>query len=94
MPFVLVRVKVQDYPQWLLVMQEHVATRRSLGSRGTRVFRDTEHPDQVLCLTEWEDFARAREFLAWGDPGEIAKRSTRSGAPESLFLEESDHLVA
>ncbi len=94
MPFVLVRLRVQDYPQWLRVMQEHVAARRSLGARGTRIFRDTEHPDQVVCLTEWEDFARAREFMASGDPVEIAKRSTRTGAAESLFLEESDQLVA
>ncbi len=94
MPFVLVRLKVQDYPQWLRVMQEHVAARRELGARGTRIFRDTEHPDQVVRRTEWEYFARAREFMPVGDPVEIAKRSTGTGAPESRFLEESEHLVA
>ena len=94
MPFVLVRVQVEDYPKWKLVMEEHVSKRKKLGSKGTRIFRDSERANHILCLTEWEDFSRAREFMGWGDLDEIGRRSTRTGAPEVEFLDEVDVLPA
>jgi hypothetical protein len=94
MPFVLVRIRVSDYGKWKQVMEEHVAKRKELGSKGTRIFRDSEHPDQIVCLTEWGDFAKAREFMNWGDPGEIAARSSRTGSPEVCFLDPLDSLPA
>lgn len=75
-------------------MAEHVTKRKELGSKGTRVFRDAERSDQVLCLTEWTDFERAREFMGWGDPNEIARRSTKKGEPEITLLNEVDRLPA
>ena len=94
MPFVLVRVSVTDYRRWKQVMEDHVAKRMELGSKGTRVFRDAEHPDRVLCLTEWGTFARARKFMGWGDPDETRRRSTVTGTPEVLFLDQVDTLPA
>ncbi len=94
MPFVLVRVRVEDYEKWKAVMNEHVPKRKELGSRGTRIFRDAERADDVLCLTEWRDFPKAREFMGWGDPEEIRRRSSRTGAPEVEFLNEVDVLPA
>lgn len=94
MPFVLVRLSVEDMPKWKTVMQEHVAKRAELGSRGTRIFRDAEHSGSVFCLTEWADFARAREFMGWGDPVEIRRSSTVRGTPDVFFLELVDELPA
>lgn len=94
MPFVLVRISVEDFRKWKTVMQEHVGKRAELGSRGTRIFRDTEHPDSVLCLTEWTDFDRAREFMGWGDPAKIRGGSTVKGIPDVSFLELVDELSA
>ncbi len=94
MPFVLVRVRVEDYSKWKLVMDEHVPKRRELGSKGTRIFRDAERADHILCLTEWGESSKAREFMQWGSPEEIGRRSTRTGAPEVEFLEEVDNLPA
>jgi hypothetical protein len=94
MPFVLVRVSVADYRKWMQVMENHVGRRMELGSKGTRVFRDAEHPDQILCLTEWGTFSKAREFMGWGDPDDIRKSSTVAGSPEVLFLEQTDVLPA
>jgi len=94
MPFVLVRVGVADYRQWKRVMEEHVAKRKELGSKGTRIFRNANRPDEIICLTEWGDLDKAREFMKWGDPEEIAKQSSRTGAPEVLFLDQVDSLAA
>ncbi len=94
MPFVLVRVSVEDYRKWKAVMQEHVGKRAELGSRGTRIFRDTEHPESVFCLTEWGDFARAKEFMGWGDAAQIRRSSTVKGSPDVSFLELADELSA
>jgi len=94
MPFVLVRVSVADYAKWKGLMAQHVAKRAELGSRGTRVFRDAEHPDRVFCLTEWGTFSKAREFMGWGDPDEIRERSTVTGAPEVVLLDQVDAFPA
>ena len=94
MPFVLVRLSVADYRKWKQVMEDHVAKRMELGSKGTRVFRDTEHPERIVCLTEWGTFSKAREFMGWGDPEEIRRRSTIAGSPEVLFLDQVDTLLA
>jgi hypothetical protein len=90
MSYVLVRVTVADYRKWKRVMEDHIPKRMELGSKGTRIFRDAEHPERILCLTEWGSFAKAREFMSWGDPGEIHKHSTAEGSPEVLFLEHVD----
>ena len=94
MPFVLVQLKADDYREWKRVMEEHVPKRRALGSTGTRIFRDAERPDQIFCLTEWGSFEKAREFMNWGDPAEIARRSTRAGDVTVRFLDEVDGLPA
>lgn len=94
MPFVLVRIPVEDYGKWKAVMKEHVGKRAELGSRGTRIFRDAEKPEYVFCLTEWGDFGKAKEFMGWGDPAQIRRRSTVKGSPDVWFLELANELSA
>lgn len=94
MPFVLVRVPVEDYQKWKALLQEHVGKRAEPGSRGTRIFQDAEHAGYLVCLTEWGDFTKAREFMRWGDPQQIQRRSTVKGSPEVWFLELVDELSA
>ncbi len=63
-------------------MMDPVAKRMELGSMGTRVFRHTESTNQILCLTEWGMFSKAREFMGSGDPHEIRTRSMVAGSPD------------
>lgn len=94
MPFVLVRIRVADYTRWKRVREEHVTKRTELGSRGTRIFRNAETPDEVVCLTEWRTFEKAREFMSWGDPEEIRTRSGVLGSADVLYLDAIESLPA
>jgi len=57
-----------------------VIGRRELGSKGSRIFRDTGRPDQVRRLTRWGSFAKARAFI----DREVPRGS--SATPGALFL--------
>jgi hypothetical protein len=90
MPYLLARHKVKDYDRWKAVFDEHAAKRKELGSKGGRIFRNSERPDEVLVLTEWGDLSKAREFTRWGDPNAIRKGAGLIDQPDVYFLEQVD----
>lgn len=62
MPVMLIRHKVADYGAWKPLFDEHGTTRRANGSRGGRLFRSADDPNEVVVLLEWDDLERARFF--------------------------------
>ena len=94
MPFQLVRHKVRDYEKWRATFHAHMGKRKELGSKGARVFRNSEKPDEVLVLVEWGSLSKAREFMNWGDPSEIRKESGVVDQPDCYLLEQVDRTAA
>jgi len=94
MPYLLARHGVKDYAQWKTVFDEHAEKRRELGSKGGRIFRNSERPNEILVLTEWGDLSKAREFTRWGDPNAIRKGAGLVGQAEVYFLEQVDRTPA
>ena len=88
MPCLLIRHKVQDYPVWKAVFEEHEATRRANGSQGGWLFRNAADPDEVLLLLEWDDLERARLFVDSDDLQEAMMRAGVTDRPDIWFLEE------
>jgi len=46
MTYLLVRHKVEDYAKWKPVFDEHGAARKAGGSKGARVFRFIDNPNE------------------------------------------------
>ena len=61
MPYLLERHKVQDYDRWRKVFDEDAGNRAASGSRGARIFRDTDDPSELVVLFEWESLEMARQ---------------------------------
>lgn len=89
MPYLLVRHKVQDYARWRPVYDEHGATRKAGGCKGTHVFRSADNPNEIVVLLEWDDLANARRFAQSPDLREIMQRAGVTGQPDISFLDDA-----
>src|SRR5215207_1926254 len=74
MPYMLVRHKVEDYERWKPGFEEHGATRKESGSKGVRLFRNADDPNETVILLEWDDLENARQFAQSDDLREAMQR--------------------
>jgi hypothetical protein len=94
MPYQLVLQRVKNYKHWKSVFDEHINKRKELGSKGARIFRNSERPDEILVLVEWGDLSKAREFMKWGNPNEIRKKAGLVDQPNEYLFERIATVVA
>jgi len=88
MPYMLVRHKVENYENWKPVFEEHGDTRRESGSKGARLFRNADAPNETVILIEWEDLENARRFTQSEDLREMTQRAGVTDQPDIYFLGE------
>ena len=86
MPSVLIRHKVQDYSNWKPLFDAHSSTRRAAGSKGGRLFRSADDRDELFILLEWDDMARAREFVESQELRDAMKRAGVADQPDIYLL--------
>ena len=88
MPVVLVRHKLQDYDAWKPGFDQHGSTRQASGSRGGRLFRNADDPNETFILLEWDGLEKARDFAQSDDLRETMQRLGVADQPDVYFLEE------
>ena len=88
MPYALFHSKVEDYEKWRPGFDEDIATRRESGSKGVRLFRNADAPNETVILIEWEDLEHARQFAQSEDLRETMERAGVADQPDIYFLEE------
>lgn len=88
MPYILVRHKVADYAKWKPVFDEHGAARKASGSKGGRLFRNADNPNEVIILLEWDDLGKARQFAQTQDLRQTMERSGVIDQPDVYFVDE------
>ncbi|OEC85174.1 MULTISPECIES: hypothetical protein [Methanobacterium] len=59
---VLVKIRVENYDKWKSMFDKFVDDRKSKGSKGVTIFRDTEDPNLVIILLKWDELNSARKF--------------------------------
>jgi quinol monooxygenase YgiN len=91
---VIVRVTFENYEKWKPVFDEAASLRREYGSRGVRVFRNMDKPNEALIFGEYEDLEKVRQLFQSPGFREATKRAGVSGPPEVIFLEQVDELPA
>jgi heme-degrading monooxygenase HmoA len=91
---VTVRVTFEDYEKWKAVFDEAGSLRKAYGSKGVRVFRNMDKPNEVLIFGEYEDLEKVRQLFQSQEFREATKRAGVSGPPEVSFLEQVDELPA
>lgn len=62
MPYVLLQHRVENYEEFLEIYEADIPHRKRRGSRGARLFRSADDPNQLVMLFRWEDLDKARHF--------------------------------
>ena len=86
--FILSRSKVQDYARFKPNCDEHGATRKAAGSKGARVFRSQDNPNEVIILMEWDELKNAHQFAQSQDLKKAMEKAGVADKPDTYFLEE------
>jgi heme-degrading monooxygenase HmoA len=95
MPYLLVRHKVEDYERWKPVFDhDHGATREQRGSKGGRILRNADDPNELVILLEWDSFDNARQFANADELGEAMQRAGVADQPDVYVLEEIEQVRA
>jgi heme-degrading monooxygenase HmoA len=92
MPYLLVRHKVEDYERWKPIFDEHGAVREPNGSKGGRLFRNADDPNETVVLFEWDNVENARTFTQSQDLRETMQRSGVADQPDIYFFEEVEEV--
>lgn len=88
MTYVLVIHKVEDFDRWKPAYDEHGAVRKANGSKGAFVFRNTDDPNQLVVITQWENLESAKNFAESKNLKEAMQKGGVSGKPDIYYLEE------
>jgi len=64
MIYLLVHHEVADYPAWKSIFDSSLDWRTRNGEHNCRIFRWVQNPNELTLLFEWENFERARTFIA------------------------------
>jgi len=95
MPYLLVRHKVEDYEGWKPVFDhDYGATREQWGSKGGRILRNADDPNELVMLLEWDSLENARKFAHAEELREAMRRAGVADQPDVYFLEEVEQVRA
>lgn len=88
MAHILVHHKVNDFNNWKPFFEKHSAYRAENGSLGGKVFRNSNDPNEVFVLLEWDSIENAMRFAQSDDTREVMKTAGVLGIPSVYFVEE------
>jgi len=94
MTYLLVRHKNKDYAKWKTVFDEHSATRKASGSKGGRLFRNADNPNEIVVIFEWDNLEKARRFAQSEDLKKTMQQAGVIDKPDVYFLEEIERVPA
>ena len=90
MSYTLVRLKVEDYAKWKPFFDQNGTVRKGSGSKGARVFRSAENPNEVTILSEWDNLRNAQQFYQSAELREVMGKAGVIGKPDITFLDQAD----
>ena len=92
MPYMLVRHKVEDYERWKPVFDGNAPVRKQSGSKGGRLFRNADDPNEIVILFEWDPLDNARTYAQSWDLRERMQRAGVADQPDIYFFEEVEEV--
>jgi heme-degrading monooxygenase HmoA len=85
----LVHHNVEDYNKWKNIFDEHSPFRAQMGSKGGRVFRSANDPNDLFILFEWDNLENAKKFTQSDNLKQTMQKAGVKGTPDIYFLEET-----
>ena len=87
MPYLLVRHTVKDYEKWKPFFDEHQPTRQKSGSKGGHIYRNSQNPNELIIIFEWDTLDNARKFAESSDLQKQMEKAGVIGKPDVYFLD-------
>ena len=94
MSYILVKHNVGEFGKWKTFYDKHLGTRKAGGSKGARVFRNTNNPNEAILLFEWNTLENAQKFAQSDDLRQRMQEAGVTGKPDIYFLDEVEHTSA
>ncbi|MBF0564971.1 MAG: cyclase [Nitrospirae bacterium] len=92
MPYLLARLKIEDYAKWKPIFDEHAKDRKEFGgSKGGTLFRNAHDENEFFVLLELEDLDKGRKFVESDNVKEAMSRAGVTGH-DFYFLEEAEKI--
>jgi heme-degrading monooxygenase HmoA len=88
MPYLLVRHTVKDYTKWKPFFDEHQSTREKSGSKGGHLYRNSQNPNELIIVFEWDTLDNAKKFAESADLRDQMEKAGVVGKPDVYFLEQ------
>lgn len=89
----IVRHKVEDYGKWKPVFDAHAATRKAAGCKGGRLFRNSDNPNEIIVVWDWDSVENAKKFAGSVDLRETMMKAGVADHPDLYFLEEIEKIA-
>ncbi|SNQ62898.1 antibiotic biosynthesis monooxygenase family protein [Candidatus Methanoperedens nitratireducens] len=74
----------------VMEFDERATVRKASGSRGGRLLRNADNPNEIVMILEWDSIENARKLVASDDLKKAIKRAGVIGEPEFYLLDEVD----
>ena len=94
MVHLLVHHHVEDYKKWKPIFDQHASDRSKAGSKGVRVLRNANDPNDIFTVIEWDNIDNAKKFGQSDSLKAAMQKEGEQGAPEVYFLDEVGKLSA
>lgn len=93
MTYMIVKHKIKDYDRWKPAFDKHASVRKAGGSKGGRLFRNTDNPNDITIIWKWDTIENARKFANSPDLEKIMREAGVIGKPEIYFLDEVERVT-
>jgi len=88
MNYLLVHHRVQDFPQWKVVYDNHLPKRQEAGVKEVHLWHASQDPNDVTLLFEASDLPKAKAFAESADLQQIMAKSGVIGKPDVAYLKD------
>ena len=92
MPYLLGRLKVEDYTKFKSVFVERAPLRQALGSKGGKLLRNANDPNEVFVILQWDTLEHAQQFTQSTTLREGMKLAGVADRPDFYFLDEAEDI--
>lgn len=88
MPYVLIQHQVANCDRFEPVFKDDEARRERSGSKGGRLYRNADDPNNLIAIFEWDTVERARAFANSYELKEAVEWAGDATPPRAIVIEE------
>lgn len=88
MSSMLIRHKIKDYDAWKPVYDSDAENRKAHGSKGGRLYRNANDPNEIVAVFEFGDLEEAQKFAGSSELREKMQQAGVVDHPDVYFLDE------